>query len=60
MTFLTYFALIACLFALAIGGLSMLAERGYQFDLRRRSRRKGMDGRQGGRREADRFLVASK
>ena len=60
MTFLTYFALIACLFALVIGGLTILAERGYQFDLRRKSRRKGIDGRVGGRREDDRLLAASK
>ncbi len=60
MSFITYFAVIAAISVAAMGILSVLAERGYSFDLRRRNRRSGKDGRLGGRREDDRAVAAAK
>ena len=51
MTLLTHIALIGCLLTLALGFLTILGERGYGFDLRRRSRRSAK--RDGGRRSDD-------
>ncbi len=59
MTILTYLAVFACLFALVIGGLSLLTESGYGFDLRnRRGRRVAKDGRRSGRRHRDGLVRA--
>jgi len=59
MSALTIIALVAAMFSLAIGFATVLGESGYAFDLRRRrSRRRGRDGRQGGRRTEDRLEAA--
>lgn len=59
MNALSIFALIAALFSLVIGFATILGEAGYGFDLRkRRARRRGRDGRLGGRREDDRLSAA--
>ena len=59
MNALSIFALIAAAFSLIIGFTTVLGESGYQFDLRkRRTRRRGRDGRVGGRREEDRVAAA--
>lgn len=56
---LTIIALVAAMFSLAIGFATVLGEAGYSFDLRRRrSRRRGRDGRAGGRRSDDRLGTA--
>ncbi len=60
MSFITYFAIIAAVSVAAMGVLSLLAERGYSFDLRRRNRRSGKDGRAGGRREDDRLATGAR
>ncbi len=52
MTALTYIALTGCLFVLAMGGATMVAGKGYSFDLRRKSRR-GAPVRADGRRSED-------
>lgn len=52
MTLLTDIALFGCFFSLGLGALTLLREKGYSFDMRRRSRRR--DGnREGGRRSED-------
>lgn len=52
MTFLTFLAVTGCLTTLALGGMTLLAERGYSFDLRtHRGRRDAR--RSGGRRRGD-------
>lgn len=58
MTSLSLIPLLACLFVLALGGASILRERGYDFDLRRRARGR-RKGRAGGRRAEDRLVSAS-
>lgn len=58
MTSLSLFPLLACFFVLALGAASVLKERGYHFDLRRKARRKDQ-GRAGGRRAEDRLVSAS-
>jgi len=57
MSFLSALGLFGTLSMLTIGGITLLTEQGYTFDLRRRSRRRGKDGRVGGRREEDRALA---
>jgi hypothetical protein len=53
MTALTLISLVGALFALAIGFATTLGHDGYRFDLRKQSRRRGDDGRVGGRRAED-------
>ncbi len=58
MSSITVIAVIFSIFALVIGFSTVLGESGYKFDLRRRrSRRRGRDGRTGGRREDDRLAA---
>ncbi len=54
MTILTYIALTGCLLVLGLGAATVVAERGYSFDLRAKSRRRSV----GGRRESDAVLKA--
>lgn len=54
MTAMTIVALVGALFAVGIGFASIVGESGYEFDLRKKSRRNGKDGRAGGRRAEDR------
>jgi hypothetical protein len=52
MTILTTIALVGCVATLGLGGISMMADRGYRVDLRaRKERRRGR--RAGGRRAQD-------
>lgn len=58
MASITVIAVVFSLFALVMGFSTVVGESGYKFDLRRRrSRRRGRDGRSGGRRESDRITA---
>jgi hypothetical protein len=52
MTILTYIALIGCLLSLTMGFATLMAERGYTFDLRGPKMRR-RQRRSGGRRAED-------
>ncbi len=54
MTAMTIVALVGALFAVGIGFATIVGESGYEFDLRKKSRRQARDGRKGGRRKGDR------
>ncbi|MEM6991839.1 MAG: hypothetical protein AAF721_15130 [Myxococcota bacterium] len=55
MTILTYVALTGCLLVLGLGAATMIAERGYHFDLRSKARRRGITPE---RRASDRAIKA--
>lgn len=59
MSVMTTIAFIASLFSVGIGVVTIFAERGYSFDLRRRNGRRKDSARDGGRRQQDGATTAA-